>query len=478
MARATWLRKLAALVFVALFSTLIGAGRAAATQEQAGVSAAVRGQVQRASDTQPIGVQVVSGQPIYLADRISSGAQSGMQIMLLDQTTFTIGPDSFVKIDEFVYDPATNVGKVTASLGKGVFRFVSGKIALQNPSNMTVKLPVATIGIRGTMVYGRSDENSAVVGLAGAGPNNNTGDKPAGIDVITPQGTAEVRRPGWGVNVVRGQAPTVQKLPKPLVDEILNSVAPRDVVNALNLSAGVTNAAQASTLSVTAANRSSGQSSASAQPSSKAFGTAGNPNTQCGSSACTTLASTSPGGNGGDVSGNGSFDSANFAEFGCFFGADCPGFDSSLAALTTFGALQGVHTGVATLTESSVPIISFAGLALGQFQVIGRYIFTLTIDFGRSTANLTFSGININGAGATVNNATISTGAQSYAGITPASTPAFFVTSATACGNVICQGEALLNNSGATVAAKAEHFLFIEDVNNNGLAIGKGLATR
>src|SRR5271170_5497577 len=104
------IRVAAVAALVALVMVSAGAG-AAPEPEQAGVSAAVRGQVQRASDAQPVGVQVVSGQPIYLADRISSGAASGLQIMLLDQTTFTIGPDSFVKIDEFVYDPSTNVGK-------------------------------------------------------------------------------------------------------------------------------------------------------------------------------------------------------------------------------------------------------------------------------------------------------------------------------------------------------------------------------
>ena len=116
-----------------------------ASLERAGSSAAVRGQVARANDEHPVGLQIASGEPIYLADRISSGTDSGMQIMLLDQTTFTIGPDSFVKIDEFVYDPNTNAGKLTATLGKGVFRFVTGKIAQTNPSSMTVKLPVATI---------------------------------------------------------------------------------------------------------------------------------------------------------------------------------------------------------------------------------------------------------------------------------------------------------------------------------------------
>ncbi|HUN50658.1 MAG TPA: FecR domain-containing protein [Candidatus Sulfotelmatobacter sp.] len=208
----------------------------AAGPQQAGVSAAVRGEIRRINAANPVGVRLASGQPIYLADRIDSGPASGLQIMLLDQTTFTIGPDSSVTIDQFVYDPTTSAGRLTASIGKGVFRFVSGKIAQHDPASMTVKLPLATIGIRGTMVFGRSDGKSAIVGLAGPGPENNTGDKTAGVDVITADGTAELRRPGWGAIVTSGRPPLLQQLPRALVEQILNQVAPRALAGSPSLS--------------------------------------------------------------------------------------------------------------------------------------------------------------------------------------------------------------------------------------------------
>jgi hypothetical protein len=150
-------RTLCAILFAASFVNF-GQLADAFALERAGSSAAVRGQVARANEEHPVGLQIASGEPIFLADRISSGPDSGMQIMLLDQTTFTIGPDSFVRVDEFVYDPNSNAGKLTATLGKGVFRFVTGKIAQTNPSSMTVRLPVATIGIRGTMLFDHANE--------------------------------------------------------------------------------------------------------------------------------------------------------------------------------------------------------------------------------------------------------------------------------------------------------------------------------
>ncbi len=187
------------------------AALASAQPQQAGVSAAVRGQVALARASQSIvGKKVQSGDPIFLGDSISSGKASGMQVMLLDETVFTIGPNSEISIDEFVYDPVTSAGKITASVAKGAFRFITGKIARKRPEDMTVKLPTATIGIRGTIVAGyvRSEGDDDSVGdklfeglkevspnaakardfvvLLGPGDENNTNDE-GGAFIFAPR---------------------------------------------------------------------------------------------------------------------------------------------------------------------------------------------------------------------------------------------------------------------------------------------------
>jgi hypothetical protein len=122
----------------------------------AGVSAAVTGEITLSKVTGEVGVLVESGMPVYLGDRIITSANSGMQVLLLDETVFTIGPNSDVAIDEFVYDPATGDGRIVADMAKGVMRFVTGKIPLNNPSSMDLNLPVGSIGIRGTIGLIRS----------------------------------------------------------------------------------------------------------------------------------------------------------------------------------------------------------------------------------------------------------------------------------------------------------------------------------
>jgi len=122
--------------------------------QQAGVAAAVRGRVEVAMAAGAVGREIKSGEAIYLGNAIKSAPESGMQILLLDQTTFTIGPNSEITIDQFVFDPNTSTGKVAASVAKGVFRFVTGKVAQTNPSDMTIRLPTGNIGIRGTIAVG------------------------------------------------------------------------------------------------------------------------------------------------------------------------------------------------------------------------------------------------------------------------------------------------------------------------------------
>ena len=64
--------------------------------------------------------ELKAGDKIYLNETIYAAEGSGTQILLLDQSTFTIGADSEVVMDTFIYDPETNDGKIVASVKQGV----------------------------------------------------------------------------------------------------------------------------------------------------------------------------------------------------------------------------------------------------------------------------------------------------------------------------------------------------------------------
>lgn len=114
-----------------------------------GVAAEIRGDV---TLIYPNGerVKATAQTPIAYGTRIITGPESKAIFALLDDTSFTIGSNSEMVLDDFVYDPSTSVKKMSMRVTKGFFRYVTGKIANRDPANMKVNTPVAAIGIRGT----------------------------------------------------------------------------------------------------------------------------------------------------------------------------------------------------------------------------------------------------------------------------------------------------------------------------------------
>ena len=177
--------------------------------EQAGVAAAVRGEVTLARASLPAHA-VASGAEIHLDDALRSGDASGMQVLLLDETVFTLGANSEIVIDEFVYDPKSGAGRLDAEVVEGVFRFVSGKIAKERPDDVELRLPSGTIGIRGTIVAGQvGPDGSALVVLLGPGRNANTQDRPGAVRVSGAGRHVDLLQPNWATRIPGpGQPPS------------------------------------------------------------------------------------------------------------------------------------------------------------------------------------------------------------------------------------------------------------------------------
>src|SRR5271166_1164494 len=138
---------------VALAVLLLGTGSgtpAAVAQQRVGVSSAVNPE---ATGIPPGAAprRLVLGQDVVFNERITTEAGGQTQILFVDESSMTIGPNSDMVIDEFVYDPASGTGKLAASLTRGVFRFVGGKLSKQENA-VAVRTHAATIGIRGGLI--------------------------------------------------------------------------------------------------------------------------------------------------------------------------------------------------------------------------------------------------------------------------------------------------------------------------------------
>jgi FecR protein len=127
------------------FAIIAGAPQIAAAQK-VGVASAIKNDVQRVSPAPS--QQMSAGSELVANQRIRTGDASSAQLLFLDETSVSMGARSDLVLDRFVYNPNRGSGNVVLSTARGALRFVTGA---QNPTNYTIKTPVATIGVRGTI---------------------------------------------------------------------------------------------------------------------------------------------------------------------------------------------------------------------------------------------------------------------------------------------------------------------------------------
>jgi glutamine phosphoribosylpyrophosphate amidotransferase len=102
--------------------------------------------------------------------------QSGkLGITFQDDTKVQVNENSKLVIDDFVYDPKSKSGKLSAKMALGTVRYASGQIAKNSPQNVALNTPTATISVRGTDFTASVDElGQSTVILLPSCPTNRT----------------------------------------------------------------------------------------------------------------------------------------------------------------------------------------------------------------------------------------------------------------------------------------------------------------
>jgi hypothetical protein len=86
----------------------------------------------------------------------TANAKAG--ITFRDDTKVVITEQSKLVIDTFVYDGEKKTGKLGIKMALGTIKYASGQIAKNDPQQVMVETPTATIGVRGTDFSGTVDE--------------------------------------------------------------------------------------------------------------------------------------------------------------------------------------------------------------------------------------------------------------------------------------------------------------------------------
>jgi len=82
--------------------------------------------------------------------RTADGARVG--IILRDGARFSLGPNSELILEKFVFEPAEGQMGMLVRLAKGIAAYISGQIAQLAPNSSHIETPVGVIGLRGTQL--------------------------------------------------------------------------------------------------------------------------------------------------------------------------------------------------------------------------------------------------------------------------------------------------------------------------------------
>ncbi|MFY4840774.1 FecR family protein [Aliarcobacter butzleri] len=185
-----------------------------------GTVSLVEGKATILRNGQTLGVNM--GDKIENKDVISTQVNSKIKITFIDNTIVTIGKESSLNIEEYIFNTSTKEAKTELNVLKGAFHTITGEIGKVNPDKFKLKTKSASIGIRGTEFYG--DENRIVCTQGRIIVLSNS------VSVDVPSGNY--------INIFPNQRPSV---PLPLENSTLDNIIERLNTNNQSSNNGVDN---------------------------------------------------------------------------------------------------------------------------------------------------------------------------------------------------------------------------------------------
>lgn len=185
-----------------------------------GTVSLVEGKATILRNGQTLGANI--GDKVENKDVISTQVNSKIKITFIDNTIVTIGKESSLNIEEYIFNTSTKEAKTELNVLKGAFHTITGEIGKVNPDKFKLKTKSASIGIRGTEFYG--DENRIICTQGRIIVLSNS------VSVDVPSGNY--------INIFANQRPSV---PLPLENSTLDNIIERLNTNNQSSNNGVDN---------------------------------------------------------------------------------------------------------------------------------------------------------------------------------------------------------------------------------------------
>jgi hypothetical protein len=103
----------------------------------------------------------IPGLKIMAGDTLGTGRDGSLGVILRDDSSLSIGPESRLVLRSFLFSPREGKFDLVARITRGTMAYLSGLIGMLAPEKARFETPTATIGIRGTRFAVKVEESSA-----------------------------------------------------------------------------------------------------------------------------------------------------------------------------------------------------------------------------------------------------------------------------------------------------------------------------
>jgi len=92
------------------------------------------------------------------ADILMTGTDGRVGITFIDNSRFSLGPNTQIALAKFIFNPTTQEGEFLTKVDRGSLAVISGHIAHNAPDAMQVQTRTTILGVRGTHFLVRVEE--------------------------------------------------------------------------------------------------------------------------------------------------------------------------------------------------------------------------------------------------------------------------------------------------------------------------------
>ena len=166
---------------------------------------------------------------IFQSDVVKTGPDSLVELLLLDGSSFIIGPESSLGLSHYKFGLNEDNPNFICRMVKGVFVYISGAISKLHPKAVKFETPDGTVAIRGTKLVVRIIEADSISSTAGEtffillkDPNGKVGQ----VIIFNRYGKSTLNKEKHYVTINGDKSPIAQKFMDPktmkqMIPEIL-----------------------------------------------------------------------------------------------------------------------------------------------------------------------------------------------------------------------------------------------------------------